>query len=206
MEPSEFDQLIQQKLKQPNDAHIQHINNSKAAIWAKIQPKRKNKPFIIPWYYTAAAVILLLFTSSMIFYKMNRNYRSEFELLSAQLENLRNQSIIATKNDNLINQLCAKIDQLELSKRNQRIVKEVIFEKQLVYKTDTVFLKQTEYIVQEEPKIISIKDTFPNTNDSTQINNPTPSRVIFFDSDENYIPKNDNSTALRIKLGNFKNN
>ena len=113
MESSEFDKTIQQKLNENNSLHQKSILDSKANIWANIQLKSTNKTVVFSWYYSAVAALLLLFGCSILFYKMNQNYRNDLHVLSAQIHQLNNRpnqvEILEVKNKEL-DQLCAELE------------------------------------------------------------------------------------------------
>ena len=209
MESSEFDKTIQQKLNGNNSLHQKSILDSKANIWANVQPKSTTKTVIFPWYYSAVAALLLLFGCSILFYKMNQNYRNDLHVLSAQIHQLNNRpnqvEILEVKNKEL-DQLCAELEKkAQVTKNTIPKASEIIIQRQIVHRIDTVFLKQTEYIVQNLPNVYIEKDTLSSTKDPAQLQEISTNRVIFFDNKASN-PKEDHSTASRIKLVNFKNN
>ena len=140
---------------------------------------------------------------------MNQNYRNDLHVLSAQIHQLNNRpnqvEILEVKNKEL-DQLCAELEKkAQVTKNTIPKASEIIIQRQIVHRIDTVFLKQTEYIVQNLPNVYIEKDTLSSTKDPAQLQEISTNRVIFFDNKASN-PKEDNSTASRIKLVNFKNN
>ena len=216
MEPSDFDKLIKDKLQQDSNLHQENTEAAKPFVWTAIQTNLKHKKYLIPWYYAAAAAVLFAVFSSLLFLKSNQHYENELNLLSLQILEMKQQAkpsdLIAFKNKQL-DLLSKDVERLETSltlKPNSQTtaapIEKIIIEKQIVYRVDTVFLNGTTQIAQLVPEFKPLdkaetKDTVHQ--DTTELESTT--QVIFIHP-ETKNTTNSNSTALRIKLGNFSHN
>lgn len=154
MEPSEFDQIIKNKLAEENNAHAKEIEKAKPFVWAAIQENRNRKPMVF-FYYLAAAILLILLCSSYFMNISFQQHSKEVATLSQKIELMQASynlqlNLLQTKNKEL-DDLCIEVEQLEesLIDSEPKVDSKVL--KQLVYVYDTVFIKQTEYITQVVP-------------------------------------------------------
>ncbi len=216
MEPSDFDKLIKDKLEQDSDLHQKNIEAAKPFVWTAVQTNLKHKKYLIPWHYAAAAAVLFVVFSSLLFLKTNRHYENELNLLSLQILEMKQQNkpsdLIAFKNKQL-DLLSKDVERLETSltlKTNSQStatpIEKIIIQKQIVYQVDTVFLNGTAQIAQLVPEFKTLdKVATIDTIDQKTADLESTTQVIFIQPEAKNTT-NSNSTALRIKLGNFSNN
>lgn len=169
MEPSEFDDLIKNKLAGENPLHTNEIEHSRAFVWSSIQQNLKAekswnwKPFM------AAAVFAFLILSTVIFHYKLENQNNEAIQLSKQMLRLNKQfgiqtTLLVEKNQK-INRLQNELNGIkaELKQLNNQPV----LTPKIVYQTDTVFLKNLNEVAQT-----------PNIADSTTSVNTEPNKTI----------------------------
>ena len=171
MEPSKFDDLIKNKLAGENPRHKNEIEHSRAFVWSSIQQNLKAER---SWNWKAlmvAAVFAFLIFSTVIFYNKLENQNREANQLSKQMVRLNKQfgiqtTLIVEKNQK-INRLQNELNGIkaELKQLNNQPV----LTPKIVYKTDTVFLKNLNVIAQI-PK--TVDSTISNNTESTLTHTP----------------------------------
>lgn len=159
MERSDFDRLIKHKLSGENTAHSKEIREAKPFVWASVHNNLAKKA-TLRWYHLAAAILLLLISFTFLLKGVQKNHSEEISRLAAKLDQLeedfqsQEQQLIVKEQQ--VSEMADEIRMVEirLASINQeapKISKEVV-----VYRTDTVYLKQTEYV--------SVTDHVPDAN------------------------------------------
>lgn len=166
MEPSDFDQLIKDKLANDNSIHAHEIEKAKPFIWTAIQNNIYKGTVVFPWYQVAAALVLLIICSSFLFYSLQLNHQTEITKLNTKVESLKSYydqqaHVIIQKNDALLN-ICNEVDHLELlvNDLTEETTTNNVPRELLVFKSDTIFVDRVEYITQ----IIQSKDSLNNSD------------------------------------------
>lgn len=180
MEPSEFDDLIKNKLAGENPLHTNEIEHSRAFVWSSIQQNLKAKK---SWNWKplmAAAVFAFLIFSTIIFYNKLENQNNEAIQLSKQMERLNKQY---SQQSNLIIEKNQKISALQnqlngIETKLKQLNNQPVITPKIVYQTDTVFLKNLNEITQTP------KTADSTTSVNTESNKTTTPKLEEDDSQE----------------------
>jgi hypothetical protein len=148
MEPMDIDKIIKNKLQESNDLHSHEIDSSKPFIWSAVQNniRRRN----LTWYHLAAAVVMLLIGFSFILFSIQNSHNNEIELLSGKIDQLQENYI--SQAEHLYSKeiqtasLGDELKSLELKLTEMQLQKPTSQKETFVYRTDTVYVKQIEYI------------------------------------------------------------
>lgn len=149
MKPNEIDALIKSKLQEDIDLYDREISENKPFVWASIRHKIKRSN-VISWRHLAAAMILFLIGLSIIFYSSQRKRQLNLDLLTTkinQLEKTNHSGTVALRTSEaqitqLENEL--RVVTTELTKLSKETKLEEPEEPMVLYKTDTIFIKQNE--------------------------------------------------------------
>tara|TARA_R110002049_G_scaffold284989_3_gene465672 strand:- start:2283 stop:2912 length:630 start_codon:yes stop_codon:yes gene_type:complete len=149
MEPTDFDNILRDKLAQENDSYANIMEQSKPYLWTAIQQNITARRHNGMWRFAAAALILCLICLSCMLYYVQHQQTRELSNLVAQIDELTNNYSMQFK------QLSAKNEELLcLSVTNNKMILDSALEKkqtlpvQYVYVKDTVIINQTKYITQ----------------------------------------------------------
>ena len=204
MEPVEFDKIIQKKLSENNELHAHDIESSKPFVWSAIQNKLgRNRS--LTWIHLAAAVVLLMVSFSFILFSIQNSHESEIDALSEKIDQLQEnyhsqKNLLASKNIQ-VESMGIELRQMEVQLadlQNQDQPQKESF----IYRTDTVYLTQVEYITRfEEPESNEIIETVgdPEILDIAQVESEMD--VAIFPS---YSYRNTAaSESVKLKFGSF---
>jgi len=162
MEPSDIDKIIKGKLQETNDAHNQEMDSAKPFVWSAITKELKKKKSL-SWYHLAAAVLLLLLSFSFIFYSIQQNHENEMVLISDKIDqlqkNYQSQLELLNSKDAEVKLLANELRGVELQLSDLGQFKPISQKEIIVYRTDTVYVKQVEYITSVSDPVISIEKT-----------------------------------------------
>lgn len=149
MEPKDIDNIIRGKVLESSDLHEQEMDSAKSFIWTKVQNKTSRKR-LLTWYHLAAAIILLLVCFSFVFYIIQERHNNEMSLLSKKIDLLQKNHVSQEKllksKDQEMESLGDELKQVEQKFTSMLQQKPLAQKETLVYRTDTVYLKQIEYI------------------------------------------------------------
>lgn len=149
MEPFDIDKIIKNKILESSDLHNHELTSAKPFVWSEVQNqiKRKNS---LKWYHLAAAIAFLIIGFSMILHNIQKQHRHEIEKLSAKIDQTQNnylsQAELLNIKNNQVESLRKKLNNLELRLVYLQKQKPLSQKETIVYLTDTVYLKQVEYI------------------------------------------------------------
>ena len=222
MEPSDFDNLIRQKMQEPTDLHQEEMEKAKPFVWYAVQDRVNQKP-MLRWYHLAAAVVLLFAGFSWIVFYLQKGHEQEIANLSSEMQQLKtvyaNQSSQSQLKDNQVQLLECELEEVsqQLAQLENQTVAQSTFKSQIIYQTDTVFVKQVEYVTvykereTMQPNMDSLKDAILSDNNELMANaetdtnkqNATKSRdnLIFARSSKN--TSSTNNPDLKVRLGGF---
>lgn len=201
MEPSDFDKLIKEKLQENHHLHEHDIEASRPYAWSAVQRKLAGSSSLT-WYHMTAAVLVLLLTFSGVLFQINKTYRREIQNLSMEFKGLANNQNAYLDQLNLKNNELNDLNSQLISLKFQldSIKSLAPTPPQLVYRTDTVYLKETIYQAYKIPPI-SQEEQITLTEDSGRFSQKEPlpiDDVIFISSKQSIA----NSTQrLKIKFG-----
>ena len=161
MEPSDFDKILKSKIAAPNQLHEMEMESAKPFVWSAVYREIKGTNSLT-WWHMAAAVMLFLVSFSVVLYYVQSAYNNQLILLSDKIDLLesdyKNQ---LAKLENQNEALNLKVANQEKQDSDKSLESPQIIEK-LIYQTDTVFIRQVEYVqVEAEPKLVenSTKET-----------------------------------------------
>lgn len=211
MEPSRFDQLIREKLKQNTDIYADESSKSKAFVWSSVQHNLTNKTTWKWKFLKMAAVFILVFGSTFFIYNEFKSYQNDVKKLTQKIESLHEQQNLQTMLLNEKNQKIGKLSK-DLASMKDNVQKQKNFNiPQIVYKTDTVFIREIESIVQLPLSIDS--STVKEATNSIEFDYQTKSLTLKEDSSNMIYPSYKvtkqeaiSSEPLKIKLISFVSN
>lgn len=155
MEPFDIDKIVREKLQETHDLHSAEMESARPFVWSAVQ-KQIGEKRQLTWLHLAAAVVFLITCFSVVLFTVQQNHRNEISLLSDKMnqleQNYRLQAEAVHAKDIQVQTLAGEFKTLEARlANNQQIPKQVIekpkYEQaQIVYRTDTVYIKQVEYI------------------------------------------------------------
>ncbi len=152
MEPYDFDKILKSKIAEPGDLHEKEMDTAKPFIWSAVQKEIKESRSL-RWYHLAAAILLLLISFSIVLNSVQNSHQKQLMMLSGKIDllekNHQKQMEHLKEQNTELSMMIANQDRTreEQSEKSPLIVEKVI------YQTDTVFIKQVEYIqVDAQPK------------------------------------------------------
>ena len=210
MEPIDIDNLIKNKLLETNERHQHEMELAKPFIWSAVQNKIGKKSSLT-WYHLAAAVVILMISFSFVLYSVQKGHTNEMELLSDKIDQLQrdysSQATMIQTKDSQVATLGSELRNVELKLADLQLQKPLSQKEVFVYQTDTVYLKQVEYITTiaypDEPEE---KDIVPSVEQTeligiAQVQQDQMDDAIFpsYSSQRNSQP----SETIKIKFGSF---
>ena len=151
MEPFDIDKIVREKLQETHDLHIVEMESARPFIWSAVQRQiGEKRP--LTWLHLAAAVIFLITCFSVVLFTVQKKHHNEMSLLSNKMNQLeqsyRSQAEAVHAKDLQVKTLAGELNSLEAKlANNQQIPEKPLSEpNQIVYRTDTVYIKQIEYI------------------------------------------------------------
>lgn len=174
MEPIDIDKIFRNKLLESNDLHKQEMESAKPFVWSAVLNKIE-KSRSLTWYHLAAAVVLLMISFSFVLYNIQKGYNNEINLLSNKIDQFQKNHLsqlefLQTK-DIEVESLEIELKNVELKLSNLMQQKTLPQRETYVYRTDTVYLKQLEYVTISTPieSEESNGDTLVNMTDRTAV-------------------------------------
>jgi len=204
MEPADFDKIIQEKLSENNESHAHDIESSKPFVWSAVQRQTGNR-HALRWYHLAAAIVLMVISFGFVLNNVQKSYSSKIDVLSERIEGLQGNYLtqeeqIKVKNSefaSLGNELKVVEKQLVTLKNQPRV-------ETIIYQTDTVYIKQVEYVtvVEHEPSIvIEAIEVVESVETETISEIKTQTEKTIYPS-HSYASNNKTET-LKLKFGTF---
>ncbi len=149
MEPIDIDKIIRDKIVEGSDLHEQEMDSAKPFVWATVQ-NNIGKKKLLTWYHLAAAIILLLVCFSIVLYDIQEKHTDEIRLLSDKIDLLQknhvSQADLVKSKDQEVESLGNELKQVQQKFTNLAQQKPIAQKETFVYRTDTVYLTQIEYI------------------------------------------------------------
>jgi septal ring factor EnvC (AmiA/AmiB activator) len=210
MEPREFDKIIKEKLGDNQDLPTTEIDLAKPFIWMAIQ-NRTRRTKLLSRYHFAAVITFLIILFASITYHIQKERQAEINLLKNRISQLEkkytSQSDLLQRKDSQIESLRTELQDVggKLTKWESR--KSVSTDEQIVYRTDTVIVREVKYIssgkeTQELNDQDNIKSETPlkKFNPEDQKEEKTDHIIFFSRSERNNHPP---SETMKIKFGSF---
>jgi len=210
MEPSDFDKILKSKIAEPNDLHEKEMDSAKPFIWAEVQKEIKGNRSL-RWYHLAAAVLLLLISFSIVMYSVQNAHQKQLMMLSDKID------LIQSNHQQQIKQLSEQNTELSMVVANQERARDEQPEKtppiveKVIYQTDTVFIRQVEYIeLEPEPKPITVRATDHGpevaSNNHPEIQNDKYDEIIYPANSKQVNDRKSESSKLKISAFTARRN
>lgn len=174
MEPKDIDNIIKNKILESNDLHKYEMDSAKPFVWSAIQNKIRRKRSLT-WYHLAVAITILMISFTFVLYGVQKKYTNEMSLLSDKIDQLQKNHVSQAKLLKLKNRevesLGDKLMQVKHKFTGLLQQKPIAQKETFVYRTDTVYLKQVEYITAISTPIESKEitaDALVNMTDQTE--------------------------------------
>ena len=210
MEPLDIDKIIREKLQESNDLHKHQMDSAKPFIWGAVQQKVTAKR-VITWYNLAAAVALLMIIFSFILYSIQQQYRQQIDLLANKLDQMQQSYVSQTEalhtKDTQAELLATKIGQMEQMLAGLQAEQPLNPKEVVIYRTDTVYIKQVEYIkatpdfTHSQGLIAEIAEESPKREETAILPEIETDDVIFLSSSN--LSRNQPSESIKLKFGPF---
>lgn len=153
MEPSDFDKILREKVLENHDLHQQEMESARPFVWTAVSNEIGRKKSL-NWYHLAAAIALLMITFSVVLVNLQKNHQQEIELLSNKIDQLEKSFVTQAERlqskDAQLTSIKNELENVEMrfSSMDQQLPLPV--KESIVYRTDTVFVKQVEYVTVVE--------------------------------------------------------
>jgi hypothetical protein len=207
METFDFDNIVKGKLQEENDLHKHELESAKPFIWTAIQSQNKGKKSLM-WYHLAAAVTLLVVSFSFFLFSVQKGYKNEIGILSGRIDQLQvdhqSQGEILLTKELQIEALSSELRNVEYQLTDLKLT-DLTPKERTIYRTDTIYLKQVEYITVA-PDPIEKEVSTGNIADSEAMD---PVVVQVLATDEAIYPsyarntENQQSETIKFKFGTF---
>lgn len=149
MEPSDFDKILREKLHENPDLHTQEMDAAKPFIWSAVYDEIGRKK-TLTWYHLAAAVILLLLTFSVVIYNLQNSHQQELADLSSKMDQLEKNYVsqveLIQSKDIQLSSMKNELENVNKRFANLDLQKPLPQKERIIYQTDTVYVKQVEYV------------------------------------------------------------
>lgn len=204
MEPSDIDDLFKVKLEEAHDTHHREMMDGKPFVWSAVQ-KNMDKTLSLNWYQLAAAVLLVLI-GTYIFTMPLKKQNKEVALLSQKVDLLQHNylaqhELLLSKNKE-VQSLVAELKNVEQILTELAEERQIAQKKVIIYRTDTIYQKQIEYITVVPDTIIQYKDY--KTLEETQVTKYAIAEISNQDIDNEIYPsfasRNKDQKVERIKV------
>ena len=151
MEPSDIDKIIKGKLTEvgAKNVHRHEMDQAKPFVWSAVQNNLSQKK-ALRWYHLAAAILLLLIGFGFGFNEIQKNHQGEIALLHEQLRAIKTQNddqiLLLGQKELELQKVADQLQSVELQLANLEESSLVIAPEKVLYRTDTVIIKQVEYV------------------------------------------------------------
>ena len=206
MEPTEFDKLLKTKLQEFGTLHHNEMDKARPFVWSAVQRNIRGSGSL-RWYHLAAAIILLLISFVFVLRNVNKSHESEMVLLSQKIDELQEQYISQQttlhSKDKKLGTLMVELQNVEQKLINLHDSKPEEFTERIVYRTDTVIVRQIEYVTREvDPLIakeINHKPDLINEKADVKIDNNNKINYAIYPSVARH-DKNQKSETIKVKF------
>ncbi len=210
MEPFDIDNIVREKLQESNDLHTHEMESAKPFVWSAVQNQigwRRS----LTWVHLAAAVVLLMIGFSFILFSVQKGHKKEIELLSEKIDQMQTYYVSQEKQlrskDTQVAFLGNELKNVKIQLADMQHMEPLTQKETIVYRTDTVYLKQVEYITAvsdpTEAKEITIGTVAeqPEQVETAKVQERETDDVIFpsYSNQGNRPP----SETIKFKFGPF---
>ncbi len=210
MEPIEIDKIIREKLLESNELHQHEMDSAKPFVWSAVQNQvRRKKP--LTWVHLAAAAVLLMISFSFVLYNVQKGHKNELNLLSDKIDQLQinysSQGELLLRKDIQVNTLSDELKNVELQLADLQQQKPLSPKETIVYRRDTVYLKQVEYITTVSDPVgsneiaIGIVEDKAEQMETTTVPEMETDTAIY--PSKSIQANNQQSETLKFKFGSF---
>jgi TolA-binding protein len=156
METSDFDKILRDKLSENHGLHQREMETAKPFVWSAVYNEIGRKK-TLTWYHLAAAVLLLMITFSVTLVHVQKGHQNEISQLSQKVDQLEksllSQAELLQLKDAQLTSMKNELENVEMRFAGIDQQTPISPKETLVYRTDTVIVKQVEYVtVVEQPR------------------------------------------------------
>lgn len=210
MEPFDIDKIIREKLQESSDLHRHQIDSARPFVWGAVQQQIVGRGSI-RWYHLAAAVVFLMIVFSVILFGIQQRHNQKIDLLANKLDQMQQSYMsqfeaLRTK-DAQAKFLENKLGQMEQMLAGLQAEKPTMSKEVIIYRTDTVYIKQVEYVAiaadsTHSKELIANGLEEPLEKKKTTVLPETKTDDVIFLSSSNQS-RNQPSESIKFKFGAF---
>lgn len=210
MEPSEFDNIIKEKLRNNRDWPTFEIDTVKPYIWTAIQ-NQIGRTKLLNRYHFAAVITFLIILFASVIYRIQKERQSEINLLMNRISLLEkkytSQADILRRKDSQIVSLKSELQDVGRKLTEWESQKSATPNERIVYRMDTVIVREVEYIsAGTEPQKSIDHDKIRSEAPLKRINpegqkEENTDHIIFFSQSGRQNPPQ--AETMKIKFGSF---
>lgn len=210
MEPFDIDKIIREKLHESTDLHRHQMDSARPFVWGAVQQQIVARGSI-RWYHLAAAVVLLMIVFSVVLFGIQHRHNQKINLLSDKLDQIHqsyvSQAEALRTRDAQAKLLENKLGQMEQMLAGLQAEKPPISKEVIIYRTDTVYVKQVEYIAiaadsTRSKELIANGLEEPLEKKKATVLPETKTDDVIFLSSSNQS-RNQPSESIKFKFGAF---
>lgn len=210
MEPNEIDNIIRNKLQESSDLHRPEMDSAKPFVWSAVHNQIVGKQSLT-WYHLAAALALLLIGFSFVLYQIQTGHRNQIDLLSNKVDQLQQNyssqvNLLQTK-ETQVESMGKELRNIELQLTDLQQQESIVKKETIVFRTDTVFIKQVEYINNTpdpmEMKVVSTSTIQDPDEQEEIVTAQESSRDDAIFSNYSYPGNRQQSETIKFKFGSF---
>ncbi len=151
MEPKDIDKIIKAKILESDELHKHEMDSAKPFVWTAVQ-NQINRKRSLRWYHLAAAILLLMISFSFVLHRIQKGHKNEMSMLSNRIDQLQSNYLMQVdllqSKDTEIESLGNELEYVGLQLTDIQQQKPLLLHETIVHRTDTVYLKQIEYITR----------------------------------------------------------
>ena len=205
MEPFEIDKILKEKLEAGSEIHTHELEAAKPFVWSAVQSEiNKKKP--LTWVHLAAAVILLLMCFSFVLYTFKSAYTNQIDALTTKIDELdrayQEQLVQVQTKDAQVESLDSELRQMEIQLAGLQPVEPPAAKEVFIHRTDTIYVKQVEYITRIEPEAVKEEALIDEEKMPEEVIATTnqPSDAIYPSA---VVGKKASTESMKVSFGSF---
>lgn len=160
MEPFEMDKIIREKLQGKPDVYRHEMEEAKPFVWSAVH-NQINEKRSLTWIHLVAAILMLFISFTFVIIKLNQRHQEEINALAEKVDLLQKnhqleREVLQVK-DAQVSLLTNQVKESESKLAEIFQTNPAVQRNHVIYRTDTVFIKQVEYITTA-PQLIDVPD------------------------------------------------
>ncbi len=210
MEPFDIDKIVREKLQERNNLHKPQMDSARPFVWGAVQQQIATQQSFT-WYHLAAAVVVLIIVFSAILFGLQRRHNQQLDRLANRLDQIQQSNVaqidaLRTK-DAQAEFLESKLDQMEQALAGLQMEEPTAPKEVIIYRTDTVYVKQVEYITiaadstQSKELTTDVVEKPLERKEVAELQGTKTDDVIFISSSSQ--SEDPPSEAIKFKFGAF---